>query len=92
MPGWPVAGVKLVMAGVAIGIVIVPQGDCSCTCVIDPPDGRLAFSCVELTMTKPEAVCPLNFTTDTLSRFLPLMVMIVPALPVAGVICVTEGS
>ena len=73
-------------------MVVVPQGDSSSTCVTAPPDGRLAFIWVELTMTRPEAVCPLNFTEDTLSRFLPLIVIVVPAVPVAGEICATEGS
>jgi hypothetical protein len=92
VPGLPAPGVKEVMVGVATGMVVVPQGDIICTCVTGPLPGSEAVSCVELTICKLAAVCPLIFTTDTLSRFLPLMVMVVPALPVAGETCVTDGS
>ena len=55
VPTDPAPGVKEVMAGVFTGNVMVPQGETSVTCVITPLAGRLAVSCVELTIVRLEA-------------------------------------
>ena len=97
VPTAPLAGVKLVMAGAAVGVklltlVAVPLGAVTLMGPAVAPAGTTAVMLVALSTVKLEALVPLNFTAVAPVKPVPVMVTVAPAQPLVGVKLLIVGT
>src|SRR5262245_19056848 len=96
-PAGAAVGIMLVMVGAGDAIKVkllplpVPPGVVTDTAPELPSPMIALITVFEITLNE-VASAPPNFTANTLSKFIPVMITSVPAVPVAGLIDETIGN